>query len=415
MKYLIIGGSAAGTSAAEIIRQKDAQGEITIVDAQGLPFYTRIPLADFVAGKKKEETLFKKSQNFYKENRINLIKGEATALDIKNKTIKLEDGQKLSFDQLLLAMGGTPRKLEVPGAELEGIYHLYDLADAKAVEERLNTIKTAASNAVGAIIGGGFLGIDFVNGMLGNKVKPVMIVKNPYYLFPLMGDKGGEILDRKLQEAGVELYLNEEVREIRGNKGVEGSALSGVEGVVLKSGKEIPCQMLGVAIGIDRNIEWLKDSGLEINQGILVNEYLETYTPGVYAAGDVAEFKDLVTGATHTLGNESNAVSQGKIAGANMTGEKNIFRMVSSYTVDAPGVHIAFQGDLNAEGKEEIIRQKGDHYLRFLLKDGKLTGAVLLNSPQDLGKTLRLILQKVDLSDKMEMLKDPSRDLSELF
>ena len=223
------------------------------------------------------------------------------------------------------------------------------------------------------------------------------------------------MIEQALEKGGVKIVRNADVEEITGGEAAEG--------VKLKDGTLIPCEIIIVGIGIVCETDWLKDASVAVGRGILANEYLETSVPDVWVAGDVAEFKDIVLGEQIQLGNWVNAQRQGRTVALNMLaslsaqGTKEPFRMVSFYTTQGFGITIAFVGDVRPVGDRTVIArgsQEANSYARLLVKDGELIGATLINRTQELGSISKIIERDVKVSGKEHELGDPAFNLAAL-
>ena len=191
-----------------------------------------------------------------------------------------------------------------------------------------------------------------------------------------------------------------------------------VSGVVLKDGTNIPCDIIIIGIGVSCPLEWLAASGLEVGHGILANEYLETSLTDVWTAGDAAEFNDLITGERLQLGNWVNAQVQGRVAGANMAGQRQPFRIVSFYTTQGFGITIAFVGDVRPEGGRMIIPRgspESGSYGRIIVKDGEVIGATLISRTVELAAISKMIEKGVKVAGREKELADPNFDLKTLL
>ena len=407
-QYLIIGGGIAGTSAAEVIRQNDSDGRIIIVSDEPYRLYSRIMLSkpNFFLGKIPFENIYLKTPEFYTENKIELLTNrKAVKLDVKNKTIELNDKSIISYDKLLLALGTCARYLDVKGKEKGGIFALRTLDDAKGIIETIKAAKKAVT------VGGGFISFEICDMLKKAGLEVTLVIREPYYWANLLDEESGTIIENAIEAGGVKIIKNEEIAEILGN--------DNVEGVITKnSGETIPCQIITIGVGAFCPLNFIETTDIKKMKGLKANEYLELSVPDVWTAGDVAEFKDVILNEQVILGNWANAQMQGRIAGLNMAGKKTMFKMVSSYTSSSFGVSIAFLGNVRTDEDKEVIK-RGSREInslgRFILKDGKLIGATLINRTQELPLLSKLVEQKIDLTSKKEELADLSFDLKKLI
>ena len=365
IKYLIIGGGIAGTTAAETIRRHDASGSIGIVSDEPHRLYSRVMLSkpNFFLERIPFEQIWLKKDSWYAENDVGLIAGRrAAGLDAFKKTVTLDDGTPLAYEKLLLA------------------------------------------------IGGGFVSFEMCEMLRMAGIAVTLILREPYYWQPLLDESSGRMIERALENGGVKILYAAEVSRVLGG--------SAVTGVALTNGAEIPCEMIIAGIGIFCPLEWIAHAGVAVNRGILANEYLETNQPDVWAAGDAAEFNDLILGERLQLGNWVNAQVQGRAAGANMAGQRQPFRMVSFYTTQGFGITIAFVGDVRPE-KDRMIIPRGTpengSYGRIIIKDGEVIGATLINRTAELAAISKMIEKDVKVAGREKELADTSFDLKTLL
>ena len=405
-KYLIIGGGVAGITAAEFIRLNDEEGTIAMVSDEPCLFYSRLMLSKpaFFLGKVPFENVWLKKQEWYDEKKINYISGKkAVKLEAKAKIVTLDDGQQLSYDKLLLALGTEARRWTVPGADKQGVHYLRDLNEGKGI---IAGIKTAKK---GITIGGGFISFEMAELLKLAGLETTTIIRESYYWEPLLDETSGKMIEAALTKNGIKVIKNTEVREVIGD--------DKVAGVTLKDGTKLDCDLVICGLGTLTDLDWLKKAGLKTNRGILANEYLETNLSDVWTAGDVAEFNDLILGATVQLGNWANAREHGRISGLNMVGKKEPFKFVSFYTTQALGMSVTFVGEVRpSEGKKIITRGLAEinSHARILVLNGKISGATLINRTSELNAISKLIEQNFRVAGHEAELGDPSFDLKTL-
>jgi NADPH-dependent 2,4-dienoyl-CoA reductase/sulfur reductase-like enzyme len=404
-KYLILGAGPASSWAVRGIRQEDKEGDITIVGREPYRTYS-LPLLSkgFIQGRYPEEKIFLVKEDFYKSNLVTFINNNgASSLNSESKTVLLESGEEITYEKLLICTGGSPLRFTIPGSELKGIYYLRTLDDAKKIKAASESAKEAV------VVGGSFIGVELAAALreLGLSVKLLMMEKYPWQT--LVPEAVGNYLAELLEENGVSIYAQEKVVEITGGNGLATS-------VTTESGGVYEGDLFGVGVGIRLNIEFLKDSGIEIAKGVRVNEYLETNLPGVYAAGDIAEFNDLTLGTTHLTGHIENAQFQGRTAGRNMAGARDTFSQVTAYDTEIFGTMLMFVGACDL-GTEYVIRGAQPQPLgSFSFKDGKLVGALLINPG---GKEIRAVRELIEMSDSTlssykDRFSDPDAGLMDI-
>ncbi|MFH0927882.1 MAG: FAD-dependent oxidoreductase, partial [bacterium] len=371
MKYVIIGGGICGTTAAEVIRSRDPNASVALVGAEFFPLYSRIMLSKppYFLGQIPADKIWIKQPEWYGQNKIKAYFGRAAiGLDPQKKSVRLDDGTVLEYDKLLLALGTLPRKTELPGGNLKGVYYLKSLLDSESIRKALPKINEAV------LVGGGAISLEACELMRLSGKKTTLVIREHHYWDPLLDDEAASLVEAALLKGGVRLLKERLPKEIKGERHVAG--------LVLDDGQALSCQAVIFGIGCYTPHDWLKTSQIKLRRGIVTNEFLETSLPDVWAAGDCAEYQDVILGEIMQNGSYGSALSQGRVAAQNMLGEKQAFHMVATYTVTAFGMNLSFLGDPRpAEGIAVIRRgQAADgSYARLLLKDNKLVGATLVN------------------------------------
>ena len=407
---LIVGGSAAGTTAAEVIRSLKPESSITIVTDENHEQYSRVLLPHYIRHKVTREQGFLKKPEWYQDKLIELIKGtKVTKLDSKGHKVTLSSGEEYQYGKLLIAIGGYVVKLKVPGADLTNILYMRTIEDADRI------IEAASKSKKAVIVGGGFIGLEFCSGFKMNGVEEVtVLVREPYYWEGKLDEESSKVLVNTLGKNGVTVLVNEEVEKFVGD--------GKVKSVVTKSGKTFEVDVVGVGIGIKSNLSWLEGSGIEINRAIVTNEYLETNLPDVYAAGDCAEFYDVTFDRKHIMGNWANATSQGSAVGKTMAGVKTVFETASSYSINFFDGSCLFIGVTDDKFADEVISRGsvgGDKMTRIFVKtiDGsmRIVGATIINNPAEVSPLTSAVKGKVDIASSREKLADPNFDLKNLI
>lgn len=385
-QYLIIGGGIAGVTAAETIREQDPDATIGIVSHEAYPLYSRVLLPSYLKRKIPREKLFLRTIDNFIESRIELrLQETVTAIDEKRREVTLHNGATLGYGKLLIASGGHVRLWGRPEDE-SIIYRLQTLDDADRLFASLATIKNPL------VIGSSFISLEFLEIFLANNIAPALLMRDERFFAPYLEETGGELMRTHFGRRHIALYEHDEIAKIQRDQ-------NGVT-VLTKAQQIIPCDALAVAIGIERNFEFLAASNiLHGDAGIRVNEFFETNKENVYAAGDVAEIRDPHTGNWHATGNWTSAFLQGKAAGLSMSGLRKPFANIPSYSITNLGLQITMVGDCHDTG-DTIVRINPDtnEYERLFLADGSLKGAVLVNRFKDKARIARLIetQQKID-------------------
>ncbi|MFA6554325.1 MAG: FAD-dependent oxidoreductase [Candidatus Paceibacterota bacterium] len=421
-KYLIIGGGVAGVTAAETIRQNDPVGSIAIVSDEPYLLYSRVMLSkpNFFLEKIPFDQIWLKGEAWYKEKNIIFLGGKAVnSLDYKNKKVGLVDGDSISYEKLLIAIGTATRKAVMPGADKKGVHYLRSLEDGKGIMENIKTAKRAVT------VGGGFIGFEMADLMQLAGMKTTVVLREPYFWDPTLDESSGFIIEKAMKKVGIEILHLNEIKEITGD-GSTGSPQDGsrtpqggkVEGVILKDGTKIECEVVIFGIGTTSNLEWVKSAGLEVKRGIIANEFMETSADDVWTAGDITEYKDLILEENVQMGNWVSAHEQGRIAGLGMVNKPEPFKFVSFYTTQGFGISIAFVGD-TAPGSDRVIISRGDAKSgslgRIFIVGKELIGATLINRTNEMGTISKLIEKNIDVSKYHRELGDASFDLKKLL
>ncbi len=383
MRHLIIGGGIAGTTTAEELRKRDPSAHITLVCEEHDPLYSRVLLPHYLKGKVSRDRVFLKKESWYGQQRIEWLHGtRASHLDARNKFVGLSDGREMSYDKLLIAMGGEPRLLD---EEPHGVSHLRTLADADHLLELIAQARVKR----GGIYGSGFIACEYINLFAHFGIPTVLAHRGTHFFSRALMPEAGELIARHLADHGVETHAQTQLLSLEG-----GHELTGFK---TRKG-EHACEVLGVGIGIVPDFEWLRAGGVETGVGVKGNEYLETNVPDIYVAGDVAEFFDPVTGRQLVMGNWMNAMSQGRVVARTMGGERTRFELVSSYATNVLGLELIFVGDTDKAAAQEIrvlgsVEEKG--VTQIFERDGRVVGGVMIGRNSDRAGVTRAIQARV--------------------
>jgi len=432
--FLIIGGSAAGTTAAEVIRLFNPQSSVTIITDENHEQYSRVLLPQYVRRKITREQVFLKKPTWYQEKNIELTKGtKAQKLDPLEHVITCANGESYKYGKLLIAIGGDVVSLTVPGADLKNIFYFRSIEDGDEI------IKVGSQSRKAVIVGGGLISLDFATGFRANGVQEITIlVREPYYWSDKLDQASSRILQNNLERNNVKVLTGEEVvsfelkhEQNQLNQGLslsnlnQGQSLENLENVgvvVTKSGKKFECDVVGVGIGIRSNLSWLEDSGLKFDGGIVTNEYLQTNVSDVYAAGDCAKFHDVIFDTQHTVGNWANATSQGHVAAKNMCGVRTVYETASSYSDTFFDGSYSFIGVTKADFADEVISRgsvaEGKMTRIFIKKMNgisRIVGATVINDPAEVAPLTTTVKNKIDILKFKNRLSDQAFDLKEML
>ncbi len=404
-QYLLIGGGLASGQAAKQLRQHDATASITLIGEEPYVPYDRPPLSkEFLRGEKPREQLFFDPESYFRDNRIELLLGATVkTLDPMGKQVVLADGRAIQFGKALIATGGRPVRLSIPGDNLPGVHYLRRLDDAAAIAEE------ATPGTRGVMIGAGFIGME-VAASLTQRGVHTTVIEAQTHIWPRFADAtlAGAIQDY-CRKKGVTIRTKDQVIEIRGS--------DHVSSVMLKSGDSLPCDFVVIGVGIMPNVELAQQAGLAVNNGIVVNEYLQSSHPDVYAAGDVANYVDPIFSKRRRVEHWGHAEYCGQLAGRNMAGARNPYDLLTYVWSDLFDLHLEFAGD---ESDHDHVIRRGDlkdkSFIIFYLKQHVMTAYFAINAAaKDFPPLQRLIKQHRDLREKESQLQDPTVPLKSIL
>jgi NAD(P)H-nitrite reductase large subunit len=396
-EYLIIGNSAGGIGAAEAIRGIDRQNPITILSDEPYPAYSRPLISEYLSSERTLEEMLFRPADFYEKNNIDLLSRKAVKkLDLTGKMVELDSGEKISWKKLLLATGGIPIVPKMEGLDKKGVFKFLTLDDAKSIDGFLKE----QSRAV--VIGGGLIGISVSEALTKRDVAVTIVEMKDRVLNTILDERASAIAEEAITQTGIRVIVNNTVSEIIGEKAVEG--------VVLDSGEVIPCDLVVIAIGVLPRTELVKGTEIEINRGILVDRYMATSVPDVYACGDVAEAYDFVINANRLIPIWPNAYIGGMTAGSNMAGVKTeypggtVMNSINYFGIDITSAGIVIPPDSNCE---VITRDADGIYQKVMLSNGQIIGMVFVKDIEKSGIIFGLMRDRVDVSNfKQALLTD---------
>lgn len=401
MRYVIIGNSAAGIGAVESIRKADGDGEILIISAERYMAYSRPLISELLAGETTPQKMLYRSPEFYKLNDVELMLGRrVVGLDVETKRVILEDGEEIGYDRLLIATGSRPFIPPMEGADLKGVHTFFTLDDALAVIEMVQKVKQAV------VVGGGFIGLKAAESLKERGLKVTVVELAQTVMSTALDESAARIVEEHMRGEGVRIITGNAVQRIHGVN-------SYVTGVELRDGTSIPCGLVIISVGVRPNAEFAKESGIQVNRGILVDDRMRTSVPDVYAAGDVAEGRDMLLGTLRGLPLWPVAYRMGKAAGYNMAGVEYTydggFAMNSVSIFGLPIISMGITTPSAGEGFRVLIRADMDKktYRKLVVRDNHLVGAVFINSVDRAGIANGFIRNRVDVSEIAErMLED---------
>jgi NAD(P)H-nitrite reductase large subunit len=403
--HVIVGDGIAGSSAAETIREEDPDADVTVITDEGEALYNRILIKEFAKGKLPAAPISIHEPDWYAERGIDLeLDTYVTEVDPDAHQVHTHQGDVYEYDKLLIATGGTPAQLPTDNSDAEGIHHFWTFEDARAIRDH------AAEAETGIVVGAGLLGIDLAAVCAAQGVDAHYLMRgNRWWRYALSLD-GAEIVHDALAEKGVTPVSDSGVDHFEVDE--DGH----VTGAVDPNGERYEGEFAGVAIGLDFNTEWLQGSGVECDDGVLVDEYMQTNVEDVYAAGDITEFHDVILGDRTQNGAWGSAKEQGATAGKNMVADDKAeeFRWVSSYSIthfDFP--FLSFGHPTIGDDEAERKYSEGE-WRRLTFRDGRLIGGVLVGDLSQQSTYKQLIREQRVVADQKDVLLEENVDLGEL-
>jgi NADPH-dependent 2,4-dienoyl-CoA reductase/sulfur reductase-like enzyme len=372
-KYLILGGGmVAGYAAKQLVEDGLKPHELTIVSADSSIPYERPPLSKgFLAGKDTEASIFINADDFYRAHDIEVrLNCAIDSVDPTRKTVHLHSGEEIGFEKLIVATGARVRTLDLPGSDLAGVHYLRTLEDSKRIRRDMESAKQAV------VIGGGFIGMEVTSVLAQNEVRTTMVLPEDRIWKRFFTPAMSRFFEDYFTARGVRFAKN--------NKVVKFNGADSVQSALLQTGESAPCDIVVAGIGVTPVIEPLANSGIEVRDGVVVNEYLETSQRDIYAAGDVASYYDVLFGKHRRAEHWDNAVSQGQHCARILSGERAPFVHVPYFFSDVFDLSYEFWGD--STGAEEIV-ERGDlsssSFSVWWLRQGRLVAAFTMNRPDE--------------------------------
>jgi len=408
-RHVILGAGTAGINCIRTLRQLGDTGSITLVASE--PPYSRMVLPYYLEqGISESHATTASPVQLERWNVKTLFGRTAVGLDSAGNKLKLDKGEEVPYDDLLIATGSSAVRPPVPGADGPGVFNFWTLADARGVN------RTVAKDAHAVMIGAGFIAFTILNGIISRAGKVTVVEVADRILPRMIDDTGAGIVSRWLERRGVTLRTGAKVASIE-RQGT-GSAIA------LGGGEKIACDLIVMATGIKPNLDWLKGGKIEINRGIVVDDRLRSSVPNVYAAGDVAETRNLITGAREVHAIEPTAMDHGRTVAANMAGQNVRYPgSLAMNIVAVAGLDAASFGSWD-DPKAEVIEGHDaprHAYRKYLFDGGRMIGAILVSpdaetwAGNDVGMLKGLVQSGVDLGAWKKWLKQDPFDIKKPY
>ena len=395
---------AAGNCAWHL-REHGADGDVLIVCRELDPPYNRPPLTKkYMRGEESRADILFRPDEWFSEQRVDVLtRTSVTALDSAARVATLSDKQEIAFDKALLATGSNVRILHADGAQLDGIHYLRTIRNADAIREELDGAERVA------VIGGSYIGTELAASFtkLGKQVDLIMLEAVTHERF--YGAEVGRYFQDVLQEHGVSVHGSQELERFEGDGDRVGK-------VVTKSGLEIDCDFVVIGAGVHPELHVAESAGLEIDSGVLTDRFLETSAPGIYAAGDIAEYDSVVHGRRIRIEHWDVAFNHGKYAALNMLGQQQEYDVVPYFWSDlADWTSMEYVGPAS---EWDVIWWRGSRdegkFTAWYVKDGRLAAALTVGRSDDLTVASRLLTEKTEIGSLRGRIEDPDSDIAEL-
>ncbi len=396
-RHVILGCGVAGVAAVEAIRSADPSAQITLVTDDAHGFYSRPGLAYYLSGELPEKQLNIFSPQDWQALQVGFVHAHATRILPGEHRLELGSAGTLTYDRLLLASGATAMRLDLPGADLQGVVHLDDLEDTRRILHMARRGRTAV------VVGGGILALELVEGLRAHGMQVHFFLRGERYWTAVLDEAESRLVEDRLRHEGVRIHAHTEIAEILGRK-------NKVQAVRTTQGEVLPCSMVACGIGVRPRIELAQEAGLATERGILVDEHLQTSAQDIYAAGDVAQVYDPLSGKKLLDLLWLPARRQGETAGANMTGQQRTYqRAVAVNVLRLAGIMTSIIGAVGSSRTDEVTMTRGSsetwqpmpgtiavasgggvNLLRLLVDETTIRGAVVMGE-----QTLSLPLQEL--------------------
>jgi 3-phenylpropionate/trans-cinnamate dioxygenase ferredoxin reductase component len=402
--FLLIGGGLASAHCAAELRKRGAEGSVLLVGREPEPPYERPPISkEYLRGEAERSDAYVNPPSWYEENGVELLSGRnVMSLDPEARTAKIQGGEEVAFDKVLIGTGAIVNILRVEGAENEGIHYLRAFGNADAIRADAE----AAEHVV--LIGGSYIGCEVAASLTARGTKCSIVAMEDVALSRTFGEEAGRWFQEQLESHGVSFHGGEELEAFEGD--------GRVGAIVTKSGLSIECDTVVVGAGVKADAMLAQRAGLEVDNGILCDSKLQTSTAGIYAAGDCCSYDSVVHGRRLRVEHWDVAMQQGMHVAANMLGDDRDYEVVPYFFSDlADWASLEYVGPAY-EWDEEIWRgdRDGGEFSVWYLKDGRVAGALSVERSEDLAEARRMLADRVDVSGAREALADADLDLSEI-
>ena len=404
--YLVIGGGIAGTTAAETLRSLDADAKIAILDRERHPLYSKVLIPAYLKGKIAREKIFLRNVVQYQSQNIDLYtETVVAAVDTVKKEVLTRDNKQFTYQKLLVASGGTPKKLNEVFSSTTPIEPLMmrNIEDMDAIKEAMDAAETLGRSPTGEakkilIVGESFIALEFLEIFSLRGFEVHMLARGKYWGGEKkFGEEGSRIMEENFRLHDAIIHRNAEINFIKNDE------------FYLKNGEHIKTPLWALGAGLTRDFSFLQN--IEKNIGLLCDKYLRTSDPDIFAAGDAAEYYDIFLKRRITVGNWTSSFLQGRCAAMNMLsmdGKAQVFKTIPAYTLVNLGTNLTFLGAVGCETADDIFELSDDNRLmRVFLEKGNAIGTVLINRFSD-KLTLSKLIENGHGKEELEKIFKPA-------
>ena len=396
---VIIGCGQAGGQAAASLRQEKYEGPITMIGQEPYIPYQRPPLSkQYLSGEQEKEKLSLRQESFYSEKEINLkLETSVLSLDPHKKELQLEKDETVTYDKLLVATGGRPRKLEVDGHTLKGIHYLRNIDDVDAIKTQMSI----SQNLV--IVGGGYIGLEVASVAIKKGLTVSVLEMESRILERVTTEEMSAFYHQLHTDEGVNILTSTQAKAFKGSETVES---------VVCGDHEIPADLVIVGIGILPNTEMAEAAGLKTNNGLVVDEHCRTSNEHIFAAGDCTNHPNPILNRRLRLESVPNAMEQGRVAASNMLGGSKSYASMPWFWSDQYEHKLQMVG-FSKDSDQSVVRgdMESKSFTVFYLKDGSIIAADSVNNPKEFMASKQLVGKEASI----EALTDTSIELKTLI
>lgn len=402
--YLLVGGGLASGNCARWLREEGADGSILLVGREPDLPYNRPPCSkEYLQGKESREEVLFRGPEWYEEQRVEaLTRVSVTGLSPSERKAELSNGETVTFDKALIATGANVRRLQVPGCELSGIHYLRTLANSEAIRDD-------ASGKRVVLIGGSYIACEVAASLTERGSSCALVMLEPVALSRTFGEQAGRFFQSRLEEHGIELHGGDSLERFEGAEGR-------VTKVLTKRGLELDADAVVIGAGVVPEVTLARNAGLQLGDsgGVVASSRLETQVPGVFVAGDIAEYDSPIHRRSLRVEHWDVAFNQGKTAALNMLGRDQPHDVVPYFFSDlSDWASLEYVGPAS-KWDQEVVRGSLDdgEFAVFYLDEGRLAAALSVGRSEDLEHARRLITSHAQVGDRTDELADPSTDLA---